>query len=63
MPENVATRIPFLKLNSLIASLLLFVGHFALLGHAGQAGDGNAQEANDDAARMIMPRCRAAGLC
>ena len=44
MPENVATRMPFLKLNSLMACFLLFLGHFAFLGQTRQRGDADAEQ-------------------
>ena len=40
---------PLEKLNSRTVWRFLFVGEFAFLGHAGEAADGDAEEADEDA--------------
>ena len=52
MPENVATRIPFQKLNSLMTSLFFSSGISRSLDMPGHAGDDDAEQADDDPERQ-----------
>ena len=51
--ENALLEVEFLD-----SFLFLFVGHLALLRHAGQAGYGNAGQADDDTGQNDVPPCR-----
>ena len=57
MPENVAIARPFHKLNSVMAGFAV-LAHVPLFAHAGQAADGDADQADDDAQKANLPAVR-----